>query len=86
MGSLQDFSALFQALIAFCAAFTALGFLFNVLLSPVKENQAKTEKEFDNIKREFDNIKKEFGTIRKEFGTVKEDLSIIKRAVLKSEV
>jgi len=68
--ALQDFSSLFQALIAFCAVFTALGFLFNVLLNPVKENQAKMEKELDSVK--------------KELTSVREDTSIIKKAVLKT--
>ena len=77
MGALQDFSSLFQALIAFCAVFIALGFLFNVLLNPVKENQVKMEKEFDTVKKEFD-------TVKKEIASVKADISIIKKAVLKS--
>jgi len=68
--ALQDFSSLFQALIAFCAVFTALGFLFNVLLNPVKENQAKMQKELDSVK--------------KELTSVREDTSIIKKAVLKT--
>ena len=77
MEALHDFSSLFQALIAFCAVFTALGFLFNVLLTPVKENQAKMEKEFDTVKKEIDIVKKELTS-------VKADVSIIKNAVLKS--
>ena len=36
--------------IAFCAVFTALGFMFNILLKPVKDNQARMELEQKNIK------------------------------------
>ena len=39
------FTPLFQATIAFCAVFTALGLMFNILLKPVKENMARLEKD-----------------------------------------
>lgn len=76
MEALQDFSSLFQALIAFCAVFTALGFLFNVLLNPLKENQAKMEKDIHTVKKDID-------TVKKELAAVQADISIIKKAVLK---
>ncbi len=41
---MELFTPLFQAVIAFCAVFTALGLMFNILLKPVKENMARLEK------------------------------------------
>ncbi len=39
-----------ETIIALCAIFTALGFMFNMLLKPVKENQARLESEQQSIK------------------------------------
>ena len=44
-GGMEPFTPLFQAVIAFCAVFTALGLMFNILLKPVKENMARLEKD-----------------------------------------
>ena len=46
---MEKFTALFQAVIAFCAVFTALGLMFNILLGPVKENQRRLEKELETV-------------------------------------
>lgn len=45
---MELFTPLFQAVIAFCAVFTALGLMFNILLKPVKENMARLEKDLKN--------------------------------------
>ena len=54
---MENFTPLFQAVIAFCALFTALGFLFNLLLRPVKENQVRLEADIKEVKADIADIK-----------------------------
>ena len=49
---MEMFTPLFQAVIAFVAVLTGLGFVFNLLLGPVKANQARLEKELEKFKAE----------------------------------
>ena len=53
---MKAFTPLFQAVIAFVAVLTGLGFVFNLLLKPVKtdiehlkEGQAKLESKIDQL-------------------------------------
>lgn len=75
MEAIQYFLPLFIILISFCAIFTALGLLFNILLNPVKENQARMEREIISIKEKLD---KEIVSIKekldKEIVSIKEKL------------
>ena len=57
MIDLSPFAPLATVIISFCAVFTALGFMFNILLRPVKDsqvllanNQARIEAEQKDIK------------------------------------
>ena len=45
-----EFVPLATFIIAFCAVFSALGLMFNILLKPVKDNQARIESEQKEIK------------------------------------
>ncbi len=38
------------SVISFCSVFAGLGFVFKILLQPVKENQARMEKELKELK------------------------------------
>ena len=49
MKALKEFMPLFSAILAFCAFMGSLGFIFNLLLSPVKEIQAKIEQRIDKL-------------------------------------
>ena len=49
---MEMFTPLFQAVIAFVAVLTGLGFVFNLLLGPVKANQARLEKGLEKFKAE----------------------------------
>ena len=50
METLEFFVPVAVFIISFCALFTALGFMFNFILKPVKDNQARIELEQKNIK------------------------------------
>ena len=47
---MSEFVPLATFIIAFCAVFSALGLMFNILLKPVKDNQARMESEQKDIK------------------------------------
>ena len=47
---------LLTAIIAFCAVFTSLGLMFNILLGPVKESQANLEKRMDKMETSINHI------------------------------
>ena len=49
MEGLTAFTPLLVSIIAFCATFTALGLLFNILLGPLKKDIAKLEKGQEKI-------------------------------------
>ena len=65
---MESLQFLLTAVIAFVAVLTGLGFVFNILLNPVKENQAKMENELIFLKENQAKIEK--------------DISVIKEAVL----
>ena len=47
---------LLTAIIAFCAVFTSLGLMFNILLGPVKESQVNLEKRMDKMENSIDTM------------------------------
>ena len=46
---------LLTAILTFCAVFTSLGLMFNILLGPVKESQASLEKRMDRMETSINN-------------------------------
>ena len=46
----MDFQIMLMTIIAFSAVISVLGIAFNLLLSPVKQNQARMEKELTFVK------------------------------------
>ena len=50
---MEIFTPLFQAVIAFVVFLTGLGFVFSLLLGPVKENQVRLEKRMDGFDNEL---------------------------------
>ena len=67
---IMEYQIILTTLIAFVAVMTGLGFIFNLLLKPVKDNQARMEKELTVVKNDINSLK--------------EDVSTIKQAVLKN--
>ena len=57
---------LLTAIIAFCAVFTALGLMFNILLGPVKENQVRMGRELDQFKQELGHLKQDLAQFKVE--------------------
>ena len=60
---MKAFTPLFQAVIAFVAVLTGLGFVFSLILSPVKKDiehlkagQATLEKRIDSIEDKLDQV------------------------------
>ena len=58
---------LMTIIIALMAILTGLGFIFNVLLVPVKENQAKTDKRLDHLEKGFENLNAKFENLNAKF-------------------
>ena len=56
MESLRQISPLAVFTIAFCAVFTALGLMFNILLSPIKKDITRLETRMDRIETRMDRI------------------------------
>ena len=53
MEQLKKLTPLMTAVITFCAVFTALGLMFNILLNPVKANLARLEEDIKSVKTEL---------------------------------
>ena len=53
---MEIFTPLFQAVIAFVAVLTGLGIVFNLLLGPIKSNQAHFNRELREIKTKLDQL------------------------------
>ena len=66
MESLKKMNPLFTAIITFCAVFTALGFMFNVLLNPVKTNLVRLESEIKSVETE---LKAEIKSVKTELNS-----------------
>ena len=74
---MADLAFLLQAIIAFCAVFSALGLLFSVLLGPIKKDIAKLEA--GQAKLEAGQVKMEAG-----LSAIQSELQVIKKALSKS--
>lgn len=75
---MEPFIPLFQAVIAFCAVFTALGLMFNILLRPVKENMARLEKD---MKENMTRLENNQGRLEKDLKTTQNSLEEFKTEV-----
>ena len=71
---MESFIPLFQATIAFCAVFTALGLLFNLLLRPVKENQARLEADITKLDGDIKEVKTDLIEVKTDLIEVKADI------------
>ncbi len=78
----MDGHAILMTVIAFSAVLTVLitilTFIFNSLLNPVKENQARMEKELNQFKTE---IKVEVSDLKEEVSDLKVEMSDLKKEV-----
>ena len=66
----MEFQIILMTIVTFSAVISVLSFAFSLLLSPVKQNQ--------------DRMEKEIASVQKDINTLKEDVSAIKQAVLKN--
>lgn len=80
----MDFQIILMTIIAFSAVISVLSFAFSLLLSPVKENQARMEKEITVIRNNQAKMEKEITAVKSDISILKEDVSAIKQAVLKN--
>ena len=55
---MKELTPIFQAIIAFVAVLTGLGIVFNLLLGPIKYNQANMENRIEHIEKRMDHIEK----------------------------
>ena len=84
---MSEFVPLATFIIAFCAVFSALGLMFNILLKPVKDNQARIESEQKDIKARMELEQKEIKILfqkqtdefKNEIMGIKEEIISIKR-------
>ena len=57
---MEMFAPLFQAVIAFCAVFTALGLLFSILLKPVKDGLKENKEDIKEARKSIAQIEQKF--------------------------
>lgn len=73
----MDYQIILMTVIAFSAVITVLSFAFNLLLSPIKQNQANMEKKISSMETDISGLKEDVSAI-------KQALFKIERAVLKN--
>ena len=62
MEQLKKLTPLMTAVITFCAVFTALGLMFNILLGSVKSNLIRVEKDIIRVEAEIKSVKTELNS------------------------
>ena len=78
---LSEFSPLFQAVIAFVAVLTGLGFVFNLLLVPLKENQGRLEKNQGRLEKSQARLEESQGRLEKNQGRLESDIQEVKMGI-----
>ena len=56
MEILQEMQHILTTIIAVMATLTGMGFVFNILLTPLKDNQARIEKRMDQFEAKLDQL------------------------------
>ena len=56
MEALKNLTPLFHVTIAFCAVFTALGLMFNILLGPIEARMDRMEARMDRMEVRMDRM------------------------------
>ena len=74
----MELQMLLTAIIAFCAVFTSLGLMFNILLRPVKVNQAHMESKIQNVESRLQNLESRVQNLESDMKEVKVDIAEIK--------
>ena len=59
MELVSQISHVLTAIIAVMAVLTGLGFIFNMLLNPLKESHVQIKKDFEKMRREVSEVHKE---------------------------
>jgi len=80
----MDYQIILMTGIAFSAVITVLSFAFNLLLSPIKQNQANMEKEISSMKTDISDLKEDVSTLKTDVFAIKQALFKIEQAVLKN--
>ena len=69
----MDIIPILMTVLVVCAVLTVLSVIFNWLLSPVKDNQARIEKDLNQVKTEMNQVKIEMNQFKTEVnGELKE--------------
>ncbi len=63
MEKLQSLSPLFTVTITFCAVFTALGLMFNILLGPIETRMDHMEARMDRMETRMDRMEARINSI-----------------------
>lgn len=63
METLKNLSPLFNVTIAFCAVFTALGLMFNILLGPLEARMDRMEARMDRMEARMGQMETRMGQI-----------------------
>ena len=73
--NLESFMPLLTFIIAFVAVFTGLGILFNMILSPVKNNQKIIQADFKELKQDYKEFREEMKADYKELTEIVKGMS-----------
>ncbi len=78
MENLSDFAPLFHAVIAFVAVLTGLGFVFNILLGPVKKDIKDLKVSHKELAGEMKAVQGEMKAVQGEMKAVQGEISGLK--------
>ena len=68
---MKPFTPLFQAVIAFTAVMTGLGFIFNLLLAPVKKDLAKLDSRVGRLEVRMDQLENGLKLVQADVSEIK---------------
>ena len=76
----QAILVLCSVVIALCALLTGLGFIFNMLLAPVKEKQVVFEAKLGSFETELKEVKQNQARFEKRLGSIEAKLDLLLKA------
>ncbi len=74
---MKPFTPLFQAVIAFTAVMTGLGFIFNLLLTPVKKDLARMESNVSRLEGNMSRLEGNVSRLDSRVGRLEEGLKLV---------
>ena len=70
----HELQHILTTIIAVMAALTGMGFVFNILLKPLKENQARIEKRIDKLEARMDQFEARLDQLEARMGRLESKL------------